>query len=231
MSPTLIAIDTAQTQNSVAVLHEQQIYFQSLDRNHPAAQQVLPALQALLRQANIQLYDCDAIAFSAGPGSFTGVRTACTVAKGLGFALNKPLLPINQLLALAEEARLQYQADQVWVGLDARLSEIYYAQYAWSENWRVVLEPAVAPPKDAKWSQAVSQITFCGNELMPYLDSLASVLTQTKEGIVELSANARTLIYLALSAWQRGEQKSALAAEPFYLRNKVAKTVEEQALK
>ena len=66
---------------------------------------------------------------------------------------------------------------------------------------------------------------------MPYLDSLASVLTQTKEGIVELSANARTLIYLALSAWQRGEQKSALAAEPFYLRNKVAKTVEEQALK
>src|SRR4051794_19236365 len=91
----------------------------------------LPSLLALLEDAGIGVADLDAIAFGRGPGAFTGLRVACAVAQGLAFGAGKPVLPIDTLLAIAEDA---CRADiavgaRVWALTDARMDEIYAAAY------------------------------------------------------------------------------------------------------
>ena len=102
-----------------------------------ASATLLPAVQSLLAQAGWSLASLDAIVFGRGPGSFTGLRTACSVAQGLAYgAGGRPVLPVDTLLALAESARLQRIADgqavpaSIAALLDARMDEMYVALYA-----------------------------------------------------------------------------------------------------
>ena len=73
------------------------------DGGAAASSTLLPHIHALLAQAPLSLADLDAIAFGCGPGAFTGLRTACAVAQGLGLGLARPLLPIDSLLVVAED--------------------------------------------------------------------------------------------------------------------------------
>ena len=84
---------------------------------------VLPMLGRLLERARIGPRALDAVAFGAGPGSFTGLRIACSVAQGLAFARGLPVLGVSTLEAIAEESG----ARRVLACLDARMREVYYA--------------------------------------------------------------------------------------------------------
>src|SRR5437660_10730805 len=83
----------------------------------------LPMLERLLAAAGIGAGQLDAVAFGAGPGSFTGLRIACGVAQGLAFARGLPVIGISSLEAIAEESG----AARVVACVDARMSEVYYA--------------------------------------------------------------------------------------------------------
>ncbi|RZL04754.1 MAG: tRNA (adenosine(37)-N6)-threonylcarbamoyltransferase complex dimerization subunit type 1 TsaB, partial [Rubrivivax sp.] len=103
--PTLLAFDTSTSELSVAVTARGQVWEHTGPGGAQASSTLIPTVQALLRDAGVTLAELDAIAFGRGPGSFTGLRTACAVAQGLGFGADVPLLPVDTLLAVAEDAR------------------------------------------------------------------------------------------------------------------------------
>lgn len=100
-----LAIDSSSMTGSVALLDEENLvgeYLLSLKRTH--SERLLPALDALLTQAGVGIGDIDLLAVSLGPGSYTGLRIGLGTAKGLAFALDKPLVGVSTLEALAEGA-------------------------------------------------------------------------------------------------------------------------------
>lgn len=188
----------------------------------PQASAVLiPAIQELLARAGLALADLDAIAFGRGPGSFTGLRTATAVAQGLGFGSGVPVLALDTLLAVAEEAHALSGATRIVALLDARMDEVYSAAYERAgAQWLVRQAPGLGRPEDlmvpAGWSLA-------GNALELH----AARLPQAASRIAALPT-ARALLRLAPAALAAGAGDPAQAL-PLYIRDKVAQTTEERA--
>jgi tRNA threonylcarbamoyladenosine biosynthesis protein TsaB len=129
----LLALDTSTDFASVALSHGEHLNSleQSSVRQH--AQQLLPMIQQLLDQAELSLSRLDGIVFDSGPGSFTGLRIACSMAKALAYAHDLPVYSVSSLDAIAYQARLQMASEQQSIGivaiLDARMNEVYWAYY------------------------------------------------------------------------------------------------------
>src|SRR5436190_7898030 len=120
---TLLAFDTATERMSIALAAGGTVWEHEAIGGEGAGQAsaaLIPAILALLARAGVTLAELDAIAFGRGPGAFTGLRTACSVAQGLALGAGKPVLPIDTLLAVAEDARASRDALRVWVAMDAR---------------------------------------------------------------------------------------------------------------
>jgi tRNA threonylcarbamoyladenosine biosynthesis protein TsaB len=196
------------------------------------SQSVLPMVQELLREAGVKLADCDAIAFGAGPGSFTGVRTACGVAQGLAFGASLPVLPLVTLEAMAEACRARTKATEVLAVLDARMGEVYWAQYRWNGGWETVSEPALcAPDAVAPLPAADGGVpTACGNGFSAYPEAFTGK-DFAADADAAILPHARELAVLGVAALAAGRAVPADEAQPIYLRNKVAYTsAERQAI-
>lgn len=188
------------------------------------SQALLPMIRALLAEAAICLADCDAIAFGCGPGSFTGVRTACGVAQGLAFGADLPLVPVVSLAAMAESCRMAHQANDVLAIMDARMGEVYWAQYRYQSGlWHTVTEPCITGPEAVI---PVSTPKACGNGLA--VCEAVSAGLPLSGTYPEIMPDSTAVAALAASAYQRGETVCAFDAQPLYLRNKVAYTTEER---
>ncbi len=178
---------------------------------------LIPAIMALLQEAGMALIDLDAIVFGRGPGSFTGLRTACSVAQGLAFgAGNLTVLPVDTLLAVAEEARFTHGATQVVAMLDARMSEVYTATYAWqmaSSMWQMQSEVALVRPEMLKLDSMGESWTSAGN--MPQVQ-------------VTALPTATAMLRLAPAMLAAGQGLAAEQALPLYIRDKVAQTTAER---
>jgi tRNA threonylcarbamoyladenosine biosynthesis protein TsaB len=191
------------------------------------SQSVLPMVQDLLREAGLKLADCDAIAFGAGPGSFTGVRTACGVAQGLAFGAGLPVLPLVTLEAMAEACRARTGATEVLAVLDARMNEVYWAQYRYADGaWQAVCAPVLCAP-EAVAPQVVDGLAACGNGFAAYPDAFAGK-DFAGQAHADILPHARELALLGVGALARGDAVAADAAQPLYLRNKVAYTSAER---
>jgi tRNA threonylcarbamoyladenosine biosynthesis protein TsaB len=229
--PIILAIETSSELASCALLNGTDAAVLAREsagvRTH--SQSVLPMVQDLLRDAGIALADCDAIAFGAGPGSFTGVRTACGVAQGLAFGARKPVLPLVTLEAMAEACRARTAATDVVAVLDARMGEVYWAQYRWMDGWQVVREPALCAPADVA-PEPVTGLVACGNGFAAYPDAFASKAFAAGAH-ADILPHARELAVLGAAALASGRAVPADDAQPIYLRNKVAYTsAERQAI-
>ncbi|HYC43211.1 MAG TPA: tRNA (adenosine(37)-N6)-threonylcarbamoyltransferase complex dimerization subunit type 1 TsaB [Noviherbaspirillum sp.] len=222
--PNILAIETSSELASVALLHHGQLISREASGVQTHSQTVLPMVQALLAQAGMSLSDCDAIAFGAGPGSFTGVRTACGVGQGLAFGADLPVVPVVTLLSMAAACREACNATEVLVMLDARMDEVYWAQYRYQDGWQVVTAPVLSAPTEVK---VTGTATVCGNGLTAY----PTAFEGWKETLPGIVPHAAQIARLAESEFIAGRTVKAHEAQPIYLRNKVALTTAERMAK
>lgn len=226
----LLALDTSTEYLSLALLKGEEMFTFDLNAGQTHSQIILPQLQALLNQAELQLGDVHGIAFGAGPGSFTGVRIAAGVAQGLGFGANLPVVGICTLLALAEASG----ADKVIACLDARMAEVYHAAYEKNAGqWQTTIEPGLYKP-DAVPAVAGDGWLGAGSGWQTYPEQLSAAYgVQLHATQPTLLPTASAILKLALPVFVRGEARPAAEALPIYIRNRVAlKTAErEQGLR
>ena len=199
---------------------------------------LLPAVQALFARAGLPLSACTAIAFGAGPGSFTGLRTATGVAQGLAFALQVPVIPVGTLMACAEAARAaDPELGCVLAALDARMDEAYWALFAVDADaamgWRVLQSESL----DAPQALAVliepllppgQAFTLAGNAAAAFGERL-SAAAQARALAALALPHALPVAVLGWRAWRAGLALPADQAAPLYVRDKVAQTTEERA--
>jgi tRNA threonylcarbamoyladenosine biosynthesis protein TsaB len=182
---------------------------------------LLPSIQQGLQALGLQFADLDAIVFGRGPGSFTGLRTACAIAQGLALGAGKPLLPVDTLLAVAEEAREQHGLTDVMAVLDARMSEVYHAGYRWAEGlWHATHALGLCAPEALQVPEGLSVV---GNAQAAYAERLAPQATHR----VALPT-ATALLRLAPRLMADGHLVDASYALPLYIRDKVALTTAER---
>ena len=221
--PTIIAIETSTELASVALLRNGSVSKRQSSGAQTHSMTVLAMLQDLMQQAGITLSQCDALAFGMGPGSFTGVRTACGLAQGLAFGAAIPVVPVVTLLAIADAARRDGAGDNIVSILDARMGEVYWAQYCFQGEWEVVIAPTLSKPSALRPEGLVHA---CGNGLAAYADDFLQLGDMPRHAAI--APHATDIAQLAVSAVNRGEMLHARDAQPLYLRNKVALTTVER---
>lgn len=225
---TILAIETSSELASAALLHGGRVIAREASGVQTHSQTLLPMVQELLAEASLALAQCDAVAFGAGPGSFTGVRTACGVAQGLAFGLDLPVVPVSTLLAMAQACRDKCGADDMLVLLDARMEEVYWAQYRYRDGWQTVSEPALSAPSSIA---APADAVVCGNGLRAYGSAFASLTAAARASLPEIIPHAAQIAALAQIELDAGRTVNARDAQPVYLRNKVALTTAERLAK
>lgn len=225
--PIILAIETSSELASAALLHGDALFFRESSGVQTHSQTILPMVQSLLAHAGFSLTQCDAIAFGAGPGSFTGVRTACGIAQGLAFGADRPVVPVVTLMAMAEACRIDAQGADVLAILDARMNEVYWAQYRYADGWHCIVEPTLSAP-----SAVIPQghVVACGNGLSAYAEAF-DLTSFGQNGLRTVRPHAAQIALLAHQSLTLGEAVKARDAQPLYLRNKIALTTAERLVK
>lgn len=205
-----------------------------------ASAALIPVIMDLMRQAGIDFPSLEAIAFGRGPGAFTGLRTACAVAQGLAFGARggaggagPSVLPVDTLLAVAEEARLRHapggQPLHVLALLDARMDQVYAGAYAYDgAQWRGLRAPALLQPEEilAEGTWPGADAVAAGNVFGLHGTRLGLPADMAR---VEALPTAAALLRLAPSLLAAGYGVAPEHALPLYIRDKVAQTTSERA--
>jgi len=221
----ILALDTSTEAGSVAIWQDGEVLedFQLLPRQQ--AQALLPQIKTVLNKAGIELCQVDALAFGRGPGSFTGLRIAAASIQGLALALDKPVIPVSTLEAMAWTAINEQGAKQVLTLLDARMDEVYWCAWQVEDGWPVaLLAEQLSAPEAVKFpalANATADWVLVGSGAC-YVERLASsVTTKLAQQLPTILPSAKAIVHLAHQAWLKGKVVDASEAIPIYLRDKV----------
>lgn len=222
----ILALETATEMCSCAVYADGAVYAVSELAPRRHAELILPMADAMLAQAGIRRSDLEGIAFGRGPGSFTGLRIACSVAQGIGFALSVPLAPVSCLAALAQGAYREEGARRVLAALDARMEEVYWACYTADENGLMRLLPGTEEQVGAPHSVTLHDEGLwwgAGNVWQSYPEHLGERLEPRLQTLhAERYPHAQDLLPAALERFMQAQASDpAQQAMPVYLRNRV----------
>jgi tRNA threonylcarbamoyladenosine biosynthesis protein TsaB len=221
---SLLAIEASTEACSVALLHKgrQTEDFRLLPRAH--TRYLLPMVDQILSDEGICLSDLDAIGFSAGPGSFTGLRVCAGVVQGLAFAAEKPVVAVSTLQAMAQgEADYLELADGdiLLPALDARMDELYWGQYRYLSGFaELIAEDSLRSPESIHIAAAEGAVFGFGSGWV-YAPRFAHGLPSVNVNAA-VYPRAQAILKLAVRAFERGDYMSADQAQPVYLRETVA---------
>lgn len=223
----LLAIETATEACSVALWVDGEVRerHEIAPRRH--TELVLPWAQALLADAGIARSQLDAIACGRGPGAFTGVRLAVAITQGLALALDRPVLAVSTLAALALEAEGH---ESILAAIDARMGEVYAGLFGRDAEGlvsplgeeRLDAPARLALPDTVSLAGVGTGFAAEGGVLRERL--AARLLECRADALPHAAAVAR----LGERAFRRGEAIAPEKLEPAYLRDKVALTLREQ---
>ena len=220
---TLLAFDTATEYCSVALAVDSNIYHRTGKLGNAHSEVLLPWIDELVKQSGTSLDDLQGIIFSAGPGSFTGLRIACGVAQGLAYGLDKKLLAASTLTAMAHHYRKR--ATRIAVLNDARMSECYAAIYETTDSGfkTVMSEHLIKPQEVGAWLRQNKVGFVLGTAIGVYEMDLC----------VEHEYACPNAVFMI--DWYRDCQKDLChlwldpdKAAPLYVRDHVALTINER---
>ena len=218
----LIAFDTATEWCTAALWVDGEVASREERAGQRHSELLVPMVMDLLAEAGLKLGQLDGLAYGMGPGSFTGLRIACGVAQGLALGGEVPVLGVSTLEALAEEAWLAKGADRVLACLDARMNEVYAGLYQRLDvGWSCLAGPVVCPPESTPMP---GEQGFLG--VGPGFAAYPQLMALGREALVDIDTqlipHARAIAQLAAPRFARGEGLPPEAAEPLYIRDKVA---------
>lgn len=220
----LLAIETSSEACSVALSVDGEV--REIHEHAPLhhAELLLPAVNRLLAEAGISLSALDVIAFGRGPGSFTSLRIGIGVVQGLAWAADLPVAPLSSLAAVAQEAaeRAGPAARQIRVAVDARMKEVFSAEYVTARGGLVTAagEERVGPP-GAIAAGVAPPFVAAGNGFARF----AELQELGRTGVAcypDLVPRAAMIARLALGWLEHNQPLPAALAQPVYVRNKVA---------
>lgn len=218
----IIAIDTSTDACSVAMLIDRKVIerFKVLPKQHTSI--ILPMIDEVLSEADLKLNDLDAIAFGAGPGSFTGIRLAASIAQGLSFGFELPIIRVSTLQAIAQEVFDEFGSRLVLVVQDARVQEVCCGKYmvdAGGIMKPIEADKIISPDKVLDYIS--DEVVGAGNGFDIYGNIFAK---SGKIKVVDKKyAKASYVAKLAAFDFVHGSYGLADDALPIYLRDQVAK--------
>ena len=222
ISMRILAIDSSGLVAFVALLEDNVMiaeYTMNYKKTH--SQTLLPMLDQMMGIVECDPASVDAIAVAAGPGSFTGLRIGSATAKGLGLALNKPIVPVPTLDAMAYNICVTDRV--VCPVMDARRNQVYTGVYAWEEDSFAVLEPQCAVAVDeiaARLNALGRPVIFLGDGVPVYREKLADLMEVPYTFAPPHMAMQRAgaVGVLGMKLFELGHAEAAAAHQPEYLR-------------
>ncbi len=246
--PKILAIETATEACSAALINDEEnatgtapelfSEYALAPREHTKL--ILPMIKKVLKVGGCSMEDIDAIAFGRGPGAFTGLRIAAGIAQGLALSIDKPVIPVSTLSALALQAgQHDYHGETIIAGLDARMDEVYWGGFEYKENQLISLNEEKVTKMDevGAYIQASESKHFLGIgsawDAYALQGSVQSAVKEAEQTITvsqDAFPRATEIARLALHDFLLHKTVEIEEAQPVYLRNNVAKKSKKQPI-
>jgi tRNA threonylcarbamoyladenosine biosynthesis protein TsaB len=215
----LLALDTATEKGSLALMTEDQVLLESsLESPNAYLTSLMPEVAAILRNAGKEVKEVTAVAVSAGPGNFTGLRIGLATAKTLAWSLQCPLVPVPTLEVLA--AQVPFHSDPVGVVMDAKRGEIFWGRYWCPDEWPRLLEGPLRSPVVDLPARVSQPLRLTGPGLDAHRDALTKLLPPEIAWAPpeQWYPRASTLARLARRRLEQGLTVNPAQLVPTYLR-------------
>lgn len=225
----ILALDTATEACSAALYIDGEITQQYKVAPREHSRLILKMIESLLQDADLKIESLDAIAFGRGPGAFMGIRIATGVVQGLSFAHDIPVIPVSNLMAIAQVAYKQTNESNILCAIDARMGEVYWAALERDDNgiWHSVIEECVSKPEQLSFPASLSEPGLwlgAGTGWGTYEETIkAASDVEIKQVLDDCLPTAAAIVEIAVAEYERGNTVSSAQAQPVYLRNDVAK--------
>jgi tRNA threonylcarbamoyladenosine biosynthesis protein TsaB len=210
----ILNIDTAVNAASVCLAKDGNILSIAKNENQKDHSSWLHiAIKEVFEKNDLQLNSLDAIAVTEGPGSYTGLRIGMATAKGICYALQKPLITLNTLLVMANAAKNE-NADLLCPMIDARRMEVFTALY--SKTLEPIKQPVAMTVDEKSFDEelVLNTICFFGNGS----DKFHQIKNNSRAIFKDLNVDASSMIELAEGRFQQMKFADLAYAEPLYLK-------------
>ncbi len=217
----ILNIESSTTNCSVSLAHDGlEIASRAINDGYSHAERLAPFVEEVIAEAKIKKSQLEAIAVSGGPGSYTGLRIGVSLAKGLCFALNLPLISVSTLEVMCLDSAVQKKAEgmgQFYLCpmLDARRMEVYFALYDHKLTQLQSIQPIILENNSYEAELSDHQVIFFGNGS----DKFAEICHDPNAHFMsDIWPDARQMITLSEDKYSKGYIEDLAYFEPNYLK-------------